>query len=71
MNINDLLDLDNPEKVLNHALQAADLNSSEFKIPNKLFIYEDINTGIAQSFVYSTRLGSFVPCQGALTWEHI
>ena len=68
ININDLLELDNIETIINGVELQDFLNSSQYKIPNKLYIYENTELGLAQTFVYSTKLSKFIPCQSGVDW---
>lgn len=75
ININSMLGLkaDNAAEIQEYQFDYNTLNSEQFKIPEKVYIYEDPNLGVAKAFVYSPVCegGTFIPLYGAPIWEEL
>lgn len=74
ININDMLKLKsvNSSELKEFQFEAEVLNTPVFKIPEKLYIYEDPQQDVAKAFVYSPVCGnSFIPLYGAPIWEEL
>lgn len=75
ININSMLGLKsaNAAEIQEYQFDHNTLNSEQFKIPEKVYIYEDPNLGVARAFVYSPVCegGTLIPLYGALIWEEL
>lgn len=75
INLNNMLGIkaDNLADIKDYSFDPNNLNSEAFKIPEKVYIYEDPSISVAKAYVYSKVCdgGALIPLYGAPVWEEL